>query len=228
MHLPRRALVVALLAGCSGSVDVAATWSFHTLAGGADSGCPDGFDVAIVNGQRIDADLGESGEPDTNTYDCAGEEGSAEHDPGLYLFTVTIANHDGQTYATSAPALVNTGAGDRTAPASFVTDGGFVAFSWDLVDGQTDQTVTCTDAGMEDTGGISVATGTATDLLRCADHFGVTDPLPVGTYTLTLTAEASAPVGPPTTVTAVVTAPNGVADLGHLSIPVDGVEGDPH
>jgi hypothetical protein len=62
-----------------------------------------------------------------------------------------------------------------------------------------------------------------TDKFTCEDHFGTTDALLAGNYTVAIDALDStdrALSSRSTTVSKTITAPDGLTDLGHILIPI--------
>ena len=89
--------------------------------------------------------------------------------------------------------------------------------------------LTCQEAGITANGSVeTIATSVANsqyfkaDKFTCEDHFGTTDALLAGTYTVSVDAEVNnVAVSTPKNLTnKVITAPDGLTDLGHILIPI--------
>lgn len=205
----------------------ATSWSITSTAG-APTGCPAGFDTIAFYSQPLDGAGHADGVPTIDLFDCAS--GSGDTSPliaGSYQVWVEIANHDNtQVYAKSTSASV-TLADEESVSFNILTDGGYFAFSWDLIGGTSNQPLDCTGInGIE-----SVATSFANssqaidDIFNCADHRGMTAGLLAGTYTVSFDALDSqdAALGvAPALANKTIEARNQVTELGHVTIPIDG------
>ncbi|HEU4733160.1 MAG TPA: hypothetical protein VFT22_34945, partial [Kofleriaceae bacterium] len=107
-----------------------------------------------------------------------------------------------------------------------IDDGGFFFLEWDLFDA-SNRLVSCADAGstaVETTATVTNGTDALTDTFDCTDHYGVTDPLPAGSYTVAIEALAAGMVhvgGADTQVNRQIKAPGGYTDLGLVKIHLD-------
>lgn len=227
--------VASSATGCStdnGSVvDVA--WTFKHLADGSARSCPVDYPTATIVSQRTDdsTHLG-AGETFIDKFDCAAGSGSIVlPDLDSYLVWVEIETDSGSSeYAKSNATYVDTSLSYQPVDVEILDDGGYFFFEWDIYDGAT--RVSCADAGVTTSGGgsvDSVATSLSNssyfrdDKFSCEDHYGTTDGLLAGEYTVSVTAEDSAGVvgGAPTLTNEEIVAPNGLTDLGLLHIDLD-------
>jgi hypothetical protein len=236
-NLVLASLLAASAAACSSSpsedAHVGATWSINSLASNSEIGCPPGFDTAALYNQPVDSNGNAVGSPIIDLFDCAAGAGtSAPLPPTTYETWIEITTHtnSGAPYAQSTPAFLDVTDVDLTYNAKIYDDAGYFGFAWDLVGKNSGSPLTCADAGVTGSSSgvelistISGGTAAATDQFTCEDHSGITDPLPAGTYTLSVDAFTSA--GAVGTAPAI---PNGtiqdhnvVTDLGTITIPLD-------
>ncbi|HEX4421485.1 MAG TPA: hypothetical protein VH165_26400 [Kofleriaceae bacterium] len=217
--------------GSGTTVDV--SWKFTSAADQGTNACPDGFGTATVMSQKTDdtTHLG-TGTPIADKYDCSAGKGTILlPDADTYLVWVVIEDSTGSNqYAQSDSAYVDTSA--TVAPIEFniLDDGGYFYLEWDIVDSTTMAHMTCADAGLATGDSVEViSTSMAnssdfkTDMFTCQDHYGTTDGLVAGSYTVSIDAEVNgAAVGTADTLTSKeITAPNGLTNLGLVLIPVD-------
>jgi hypothetical protein len=230
-------LVVASSTGCTvsgGTSDslVTVQWRFTHLADNSPRSCPQGFATASIVSQSIDPITHRgTGVTIVDQFNCADLEGTISLPDDTYLVWVQIESDDGsQIYTKSAQTFVDTSFGDATIDVNILDDGGYFFLTWDLVDAVTEAVLTCNEAGITANGSVeTIATSVANssyyrnDKFTCEDHFGTTDALLAGTYTVSIDAEeGNAAIGAPTNLTnRVITAPDGLTDLGHILIPID-------
>lgn len=216
------------------SAVITARWSFNTYAnrGGPPTGaCPAGFDTAAVYARPWDPFVGDfvasAEQPDL--FNCSDKIGTTNPLDGIFQVWVQIESHGGgSVYAVSESIVIDTADGDAAIdlPALF-TDAGYFDLSWDLE--RKGVRVHCSDAGVGPSGMItavvvaSSSTAMAGGKFDCTDGFGVSDPLQVDDYLVTVTA-SSAPgtdVGVSDPIDNVhITAPSGLTHLGVVKIPV--------
>jgi hypothetical protein len=163
-------------------------------------------------------------------FDCADLEGTISLPDDTYLVWVQIESDDGsQIYTKSAQTFVDTSFGDATIDVNILDDGGYFFLTWDLVDAVTKAPLSCGEAGVNADGSVeAISTNMAnaqqiiTDQFTCEDHFGTTDGLLAGTYTVSIDAldGSDRALSNPTTVTEQITAPNRLTDLGHIVIQI--------
>ena len=141
---------------------------------------------------------------------------------------IAIENTNGsQTYATTTSAVVDVTTGDASFTGQILTDGGYFFFVWNLVGGTTGSALTCAQANAG--GGVdalSTVTGGSTafdDVFTCTDGRGLTAGLPMGSYTVAISAldSTTGVVGrAPTLPNEVISSPNKVTDLGTVTISI--------
>jgi hypothetical protein len=230
-------LAVASSTGCiisSGSSDsvVTARWQFTHLADKSPRSCPVGFATATIVSQATDpiTHLG-AGLTVVDKFNCSDLQGTISLPDDTYLVWVQIESDDGnQIYTKSAQTFVDTSFGDATIDIDILDDGGYFFMTWDLVAAQTQKPLTCSEAGVTSSGSVeAISTSMAnsqkiiTDKFTCEDHFGTTDALLAGSYTVSIDALNSSDLAlsNPTVVTnKQITAPDGLTDLGHIVIPI--------
>lgn len=215
---------------------VTAHWSFSSYANRdapALDPCPGGFSTASVHAKEWDPGLGDfvpGGIEVIDKFDCSAKSGTTDPLDGVFLIWVSIESTSGGTvYAESEREFFDTINGDKTIelPTLF-TDAGYIDLSWDLI-GAGNTRLSCAQAGIGANGSISTtAVSVASpsfmliDKFTCTDGFGTTDVLPEDTYDVSVTASAGSgqDLGVSAPITKTVTAPNGLAHLGHVKIPV--------
>jgi hypothetical protein len=230
-------LAVASSTGCiisSGSSDsvVTARWQFTHLADKSPRSCPVGFATATIVSQPTDTVTHRGfGTTIVDKFDCADGIGTISLPDDTYLVWVEIESDDGtQTYTQSQQTFVDTSFGDATIDIDILDDGGYFFLTWDLVDSVSQKPLTCAEAGVTSSGSVeAISTNMATsqkiitDKFTCEDHFGTTDALLAGNYTVAIDALDStdrALSSRSTTVSKTITAPDGLTDLGHILIPI--------
>jgi len=218
-------LLAALLGGCGGgdadSVFVDVSWSFRSVSANAPQMCPDTFTKVELHVEGVSV----------TTPDCAPGSGRSDAVPkGEYDVFLTVVNADGtQTWATSTPARLDLTLGDRSFSRQFLVDGGVFHAGWKLVD-DAGAEIDCTAA---DVAGIVIAAtdeanpdNAQTDEVDCEEGAGYSFGYAAGSYGVTL--EAIDASGVPRGMTApltgqVITAPNGITDLGVIEITIPGL-----
>lgn len=233
-------LAVASLSGCTSDggdvpIDTVVTvrWNFTHLADMSPRSCPVGFGTATIVSQTTDdvTHLG-TGQKIIDKFNCSDGQGTITlPSDDTFLVWVQIENDTGTSlYAQSEETFVDTSASVAPIAVTVFDDGGFFFLEWDLVDARTNALLTCAQAGVTANGSVeTIATSVANpsyfkdDKFTCEDHFGTTDPLLAGTYTVTVDAEVNnASIGQaPTLTNKTIRAPNGLTDLGLIRIPIN-------
>lgn len=215
---------------------VTVNWDFAHLVGDGSEprSCPSGFGTAIIKSQAIDdgTHLG-TGTDFVDKFDCADGTGTIVlPDDDQYLVWVEITNDSESTlYAESNSTYVDTSASVPAVNVEILDNGGYFFFTWDLE--EDDGTpVSCADANIDPAGAVDAvstsianASDFADDRFTCADHYGTTDGLLAGTYTVAISVDdATGKIGEAETKTnQVIEAPNKLTDLGHVIITLDPV-----
>jgi hypothetical protein len=231
-------LIVALVSqvtGCTssntGTTDgaITANWDIKSVDG-TSLQCPTGFDTAALYSQEIDANFGDVGGPITgDLFDCSAFTGlSAPLAPTTYYSWIQIESHDGsQVYATTVQAFVDLTISDKSFNANIYTDGGYFQMAWALTVGGSPSSCA---ANADITGVEAISTevnnpnNAVSDIFHCGDHYGVTDVLPAGTYTISVDAfnASMAAVGTADAITnKTIQVQNHVTDLGTITIPLN-------
>lgn len=215
--------------GDSDSV-VTAEWTFTHLADGRRGECINRTDIALVVSQPWDPVTQQNiGAAFVDPFNCEDYVGSVELPDDTYLVWVEIQNVAGAIIAKSQQELVDTAAGDTKVSVGFYDDGGYFFFSWDLLDEDTGRRISCRDAGLDHSNASVevIATSVANpqylrdDQFECEDHFGTTDPLLVGDYTVSINAEENnLLVGEPENFANRRIEANQLTDLGNIQIQV--------
>jgi hypothetical protein len=232
--------------GGGGSFITTADWKFESISddGGTltEGGCPGGqFDTAAV----ISVSEDQHGQTDTSSctghstststcvvdlFTCSDGSGTDTLPGGYWAQFVSITSHDGsEVYADSIGQLDDITANDQL-HAEIIDNGGYILASWHLVNGGTP--TTCADVagqnGVEMDAtltGPNTLIGDAFDCDKGEFGFDYTDPLPAGTYTLSVGVidANNAQIGAPAEVPNVtVGAQNDIQDVGDLEIDVGG------
>lgn len=232
------ALLVAAAssAACTSSsgsdVTVTAQWSFKHIADGSPRSCPVGFGMAQITAQPIDPDTvaANGGLITTTLFNCNDMQGVIVVPDGSYLMSVDIADATGTQFYTQKPEEVRIDtATDKAFSVEILDDGGYFFFTWGLIDAASKAPMTCAQAGVTSAGSVEViSTSVANksffkdDKFTCEDHYGTTDGLPAGQYTVSVDAEQNnAALGAAVNFTDTITAPNGTTDLGHILVPIN-------
>jgi hypothetical protein len=225
---------VASATGCTSAATdavITANWSFTHFADHTMRSCPTNYPTASIYSQVWDP-IGHrlTGTVVRDAFNCSDKNGTTDPLDGIFLVWVQIENDAGTSvYAKSESFYVDTADGDVTLDFPILDDAGFFFLTWDLHDAQTNALLNCSQAGL--TGDAAVETvatmvGTTslvTDKFQCEHHFGTTDPLLAGTYTVSVEATVNnQSVGnAPTLTNRVISSPNGLTDLGNIIIPID-------
>ena len=200
-----------------------AHWTIKTLAGAAQP-CPTGFDAAVLTSQQIDDSDNNVGAPIIDTFDCAALTGTSSVVPdGMFLTSITIENRTSHAqYAKSLQAFVDLTADDNSFNVDLYTDAGYFTFAWNLT--QTGQPTNCAQSALTQVEAITTPMGGGSaydDKFTCSDGNGVTSPLPAGSYTVSIDALTGISArGTADPVTGTITVPNGITDLGVVTIPI--------
>ena len=215
--------------GCSATCQteprILANWRFASRAG-TNTGCPPNVRGIEIVTQPIDATGNPVGAPGDDIYDCAVYSGMrAPLSPGrLNVYLNALGAQDAVMYQTLSQVIDFTG-GSQTVDFSFVSDGGFIVFDWNLVRAATNAPLTCAQANATSVEIVDTLSGTTaahSDIYNCDAHYGVTDPLAPGQYTASISANSAAgALGAPVNKTVAVTAPNGITDIGSITLPID-------
>lgn len=214
--------------GDSDSV-VTARWTFTHLENNAPGNCVKITDVALIVAQPWDPLIqANSGQAFVDEFNCEDGQGTIELPDDTYLVWVEMEDR-GAITAKSAQEFVDTNEGDTRIEYSFYDDAGYFFFSWDLINEATGRSVSCRDADLDHSNAAVevVATNVANtqyvrdDQFECADHFGVTDPLLAGNYTVSINAmEDEVLVGEPENFPDRRVEANQLTDLGNIEIQV--------
>ncbi len=235
-------LVATTASGCiissDDTINVTATWKFTHIADHSARSCPTGFETAAVTAQEVTPlTLRPIGAPIIDLYDCSAGVGFDKlHRNTTYLMWVEIQHEDPNTgaitkYADGGQVFIDT-AVNSGFDTEILDDGGYFFLTWDLQGAATNAPLTCADAGVSANGSVeTISTSVAnpsfflTDKFTCTDHFGTTSGLPAGRYTVSVDAEENnAALGKPVNIpNKDVQAPNGLTDLGHVVLPIDGL-----
>lgn len=215
--------------GGGGSGYITAQWDIKSVDG-TSLQCPAGFDTAALYSQEIDSNYGNVGGVITgDLFDCSAFSGvSAPLPATTYYSWIQIENHDGSTvYASTVQAYVDLTLSDKTFSANIYDDGGYFQMSWALTVGGSPSSCA---ANSDITGVEAISTevgnpnNAVSDIFQCSDHYGVTDVLPAGTYTISVDAFNSAmtAVGTAAPITnKSIQVQNRVTDLGTITIPLN-------
>jgi hypothetical protein len=233
-------LIVALVSqvtGCIISSDdggddtgaIVANWDIKSVDN-TSLQCPTGFDTAALYSQEIDPNFANIGGQITgDLFDCSAFTGvSAPLAATTYYSWIQIESHDGsQVYATTVQKFVDLTTSDKSFNADIYTDGGYFQMVWALTVGGAPSSC---GANADITGVEAISTqvgnagNSASDIFHCSDHYGVTDVLAAGTYTISVDAfnAAMQAVGTADAITGkTIQVQNHVTDLGTITIPLD-------
>ena len=201
---------------------VTAHWSFRHLANNAPRGCPTGFGSAAVLSQAVDPiTLSPIGNSHVDLFDCADLQGTILLSAGSYVISVRIQNGSGsQIYAESKVAMVATSLGDSSVDVEVLDDAGYFSLTWSLHDKATGALMTCAQAGATAVEVVSTGTlGPLSDKFLCDQGSGITAGLLAGSYTVAVRAmKSDLTISDTNALTGIISAPNGVTDLGHVMI----------
>ncbi len=204
-----------------------ATWQLHTAAGGT-AACPAGFPTAAVISTPT------TGAPTIDLFDCSAGMGTTTELPAaMYSARVAITNATmSQTFSTSLDQVIDlSDATNKPLAASFVTDGGYFKLAWKLVKASDSSTVQCDAVSAMSRIKVLAANAdtsvpAASTSFPCDGGSTVTSAFIAGTYTVTVSAVTNALVNKgsaPAVTGVVITAPDGVTDLGLVTIPIAGL-----
>jgi cysteine-rich repeat protein len=225
-------------ATCQAQAYTSATWTIKNVAG-TNQGCPMGYDTAALYSQAVDSSGNPIGTCATASSTCFidlftctdGAGTSSPLPPGQWLTWLAIESHDGtMTYAQSTSAIVDNSTQDQTFAADIYTDGGYFYWAWSLQGQVSGNPLTCADVpnqnGTEIITTVSGGGMAYDDVFTCSDGAGYTSVLPTGSYTCAfdIINTAMQSIGQGQTQTSkVITAPNGVTNLGTVTIDVTGL-----
>jgi hypothetical protein len=207
---------------------ITAHWDIKSVSGASQS-CPTGFDTAALYSQQIDVNFGNIGAPVVDLFDCTAF--TAVSDPlaaTTFYSWIQIESHDGSMiYASTVYAFVDLTTTDKVFSADIYTDGGYFQMAWQLTVGGVPSSCAA-NADITGVEAISTEVGNpnnaVSDIFHCADHNGVTDVLPAGTYTISVDAfnASMAAVGTADAITGkTILVQNHVTDLGTITIPLN-------
>jgi|GEM_PF-1169112 len=210
------------------SAAIDATWRLKTAAG-ATAPCPIDFQTAAVIATPM------TGAVVIDLFDCSANMGTTSALPAtMYAAQVAITNATmSQTFSTShAQAIDLSDATNKPLAASFVTDGGYFALAWKLVK-MSDPAIEVPCSAVSDMSRIKVLAANANTSVPaqstsfpCDGGTTVTSAFIAGTYSVTISALTSAFANKgsaPALIGQVVTAPDGLTDLGTVTIPINGL-----
>ncbi|MEO8549417.1 MAG: hypothetical protein ABI678_05575 [Kofleriaceae bacterium] len=177
-----------------GTPRITSTWTIKSIDG-TNLGCPTGFDTAALYSQEIDAAGNDLGSPVLDLFDCvAGIGTSAPLADTTYYSWVSIETDSGSSvYAKSTEAFVDLTVENKQLDARIYDDAGYFQLMWQLTRASNGAPVLCADDpdidGVESVSTAVVGSSQAiVDQFDCSDHFGITSPLPAGTYTVSVDA----------------------------------------
>jgi len=205
---------------------IEATWALRTVAN-TDADCPSGFDTAAVTAQPVDDQGAPNGTATTEKFTCADKMATTmalKAQP--YLATVAIQNQSGSSvFATSLPMMVDlSDATNKPLDTSFLTDGGKFQLAWKLVKMSDSSVVPCTAVDTMARVRVSVTGPQAGNTqFQCANGMAITGAFIAGTYTVSvavLNNVFSNQGQAPDLTNQVIVAPDGLTDLGTVTIPV--------
>jgi hypothetical protein len=188
-------------------------WQFADTQGGM-HGCPAGFDT-------IEATTVVEGSATVTTFPCADGVGRVHLGrSGDYDVTLRVTDGASAVWASSLPQQVRVLDTRKDASVSFLVDGGYVTASWTFYKTATSTAHACGTAS----NGTAVISATPTGggavierELGCAEVFGSLA-VPAGSYTIAVTASDGEHTGTLTRNDVIMTAPNGVVDVGQLRV----------
>jgi hypothetical protein len=157
-----------------------------------DPGCPAGATTAQVVSQRVNSAGDPIGSAIEDLFDC--EDGSGITAPlplGDYDVSVNITDEStNDLFAQSDIAEVLLDLGGETVQVDFdiLTDDAFFSLGW-LINGEVPDATNCADALADGVSVIATLSGTTTatdDVFECEAGEDVTDPIPLGDYTISV------------------------------------------
>jgi hypothetical protein len=228
---------VAASTGCPAAAPtdavITASWHFTHFADGTARSCPTSFPTASIYSQVWDPVRHSlTGTTVRDAFNCGPTmHGTTDPLDGIFLVWVQIENDSGsQVYAKSESLYVDTADGDVSFDFPILDDAGFFFLTWDLQKASTGAPLSCAQAGVTGSAGaietLATIVGTSfllTDKFTCEHHYGTTDPLLAGTYTVSVEATVNDQhVGTaPSLTNKTIRSPNGLTDLGNIVIPID-------
>lgn len=195
------------------------SWVFQDFDGTA-TGCPPGFPIVEV------AAIGEINGIHSERLSC-----------GDGLVTMTLARDRfavnaiaksadlTQTFAISVPQAVDLRFSDAAISTTLFNDAGVFAVAWQFRGAQSNNVLNCSQVNAETIEIATTPNGTI-DVFPCTDGKAFTSVLPVGTYTVSLTARTGQQqaVGTSNALTnKSITVPVGQTDVGLIPITVPGL-----
>jgi hypothetical protein len=197
------------------------SWAFHTVSGDS-LACPAPFTTTAITSRSLSGFA-----PIVDLYDCNDRFAVAEFPLDLYDVDITVSSRDGRNvYARSLINRVDIIDFDVAIGEDFIHDGGRILLDWTLVDATNNNPLTCATAGVDrveltTTG----AAGASTQTFRCEDRLdeiAITNPLLADDYTVTVKAIGfdDQQLGDPQNSTLTVAAPNGYAETGVITLPI--------
>ncbi|MFT3697547.1 MAG: DUF4215 domain-containing protein [Kofleriaceae bacterium] len=224
--------------GCSSTCKIEAAtthnldvgWTFETLAGDA-QGCPDNFPKVVVS--LVDSSMTTSKE----VLQCNDGFDTLKLPPDEYSISVSIEDNAGtSTYATTAqPGSVDLTNGDDTYTANFITDAGYIGFTYSLVKASDNNaTVLCNGSGIGTNGRIRLTAKSTTIMnptaivqtFECDDNprYALTTALPADSYDIAIDVynNTNTVIGTAMATTATVMMQNRVTSLNTVTIPIAG------
>lgn len=204
-------------------------WSFKNLANDARTGCPAGYDSVRLISQPVDLNGREVGEPYIDLFDCADmRHASALMPPDVYLVWLEVfRDSDDALYAQSTSQYVDVVERDATFSATILNDGGYFLFDWALRGAQSNEALSCDEAGSQSVEILSTLSGTTQaigDKFACTDGSGITGGLLAGAYTLSVSAldcDDCVLGTAPAQANKTIRDRNRVTDLGVITIPIE-------
>jgi hypothetical protein len=212
---------------------ITANWRFQHFSGGVVSGddpCPPGFTTTSIHSKPWDPIANVTfGTEVIDKFLCSDKSGTTDPLDGIFLVWVQIeTDNGGSIYAQSERNYIDTADGDTTINLPMLDNAGFFFLTWDLANASNNAPMTCEQAGVGRAGSVEThatlvgTTALLTDKFTCNHYYGTTEPLPVGTYTVSVDADdGTGSIGTaPAIINQHITAPTGLTDLGHIVIPV--------
>jgi hypothetical protein len=215
----------------STSAVITAHWPFTHVNGAASGQCDPRFGTAAIYSQPWDPVSNQLlDRPVIDKFNCSAMRGTTDPLDGIFLVWVQIESDDGsQIYVKSKETYIDTADGDLVIDFPILDDGGYFFLTWDLVSAASNAPMTCSQARIGKSGSVEtlatlVGTSNAlVDQFPCEHGFGTTEPLPSGTYTVSVDADdGTGAIGTaPALTNKVIRAPGGLTDLGHILIPIN-------
>ncbi|HET7502596.1 MAG TPA: hypothetical protein VFK02_16360 [Kofleriaceae bacterium] len=209
--------------------EVLVGWSLRHLATGTRINCPQTSDIARVTSVSWNpATQQPAGETFHDDFDCTDGSGLITLPDHFYLVSVAVLTPTEQPLASSSVEIVDTTVGDDAADATVFDDAGHLTLSWDVLNRATQARLSCADVGLSGADTVELVSINLTDPSKnfvdryfCDDHFGTSQPLPPGHYTLSITASrGGATFGDQVMFGDVQVVSSGVTDLGNVKLKV--------